>query len=204
MQFLLFSIPYLRAIFMSRRHLIAWVSKVTFIINRSAWACKFVPPLCCQQPSSCIRCIRYAAFSCCSWCCSLWCCCCHILMSLSMNNLMSLWVGKSIELNRLHPQVCSEWCLRLSSLETIGPILLRGRWTHMILGDMAYLVTYWWCWGMMLLYDDMLGSHISWLMNEKICCYATKDPYAFDEHILRFSLLRERESWPWWVKRMSW
>lgn len=68
---------------------------------------------------------------------------------------------------------------------------------------MEYLVTYWWCWGMMLLfpvliYDDMLGSHLCWLMHENICCYATKNPYAFNEHGLRIFLLRQRESWTWW------
>ena len=77
--------------------------QIAFTISGSAWSYNFVPPLCCQQPSSCIhcirficcvRCIRYAAFSWCSWCCSLWCCC---LMSLSTNNLMSSWVGKLID-----------------------------------------------------------------------------------------------------------
>ena len=97
MQLLLCSILCLCVIFLSRRHLIAWVSKVAFIINGSDWACNFVRHLCCQQPSSCIRCIRYAAFSGCSWCYSSWCCCCRILMSLSTKNLMSSWVGKSIE-----------------------------------------------------------------------------------------------------------
>ena len=91
---LLCSILCLRMIFMSHRHLIAWVSKVSFIISGSAWACNFVPFLRCQQPSSCIRCIRYASVNCCSWCYSLW---CFFLMSLSMNILMSSWIGKLIE-----------------------------------------------------------------------------------------------------------
>lgn len=97
MQLLLCSIFCLRAIFMSTCHFIVRVSKVAFIINWPAWACNLVLPLCCQQPSSCIHCIWYAAFSCYSWCCSLWCCCCHILTSLSMNNLMCSWVGKSMD-----------------------------------------------------------------------------------------------------------
>ena len=88
---------------MSHYHFIAWVSKVSFIISGSAWPCNFALPLCCQQPSSCIWCvrlvccvccIRYAAFSYYSWCCSLWCCC---LMSLSTNNLMSSRVGKPMD-----------------------------------------------------------------------------------------------------------
>ena len=78
------------------RHLIAQVSKVSFITSGSAWACNFVPPLCCQKPSSCIHCIWYATFSCCWWCCLLWCYCHHILMSLSRNNLISSWVDKFI------------------------------------------------------------------------------------------------------------
>ena len=88
MQLLICSIFCLHVIFMLCRHYIAWVSKFSFIISGSAWSCNVASPLCCQQPSACIcyvhfifciRCIRYAAFSCCSQCCSMWCCC---LMSL--------------------------------------------------------------------------------------------------------------------------
>lgn len=67
------------------------------VVASSAWSCNLAPPLCCQQPSYCIHCVRcilYDAFSYCSWCCSLWWCC---LMSLSMNNLMSSWLGKLID-----------------------------------------------------------------------------------------------------------
>jgi len=97
MQLLLYSILCLLVLFMSHRHLIARVSKVAFTISGFAWACNFVPPLCCQQPSSCVHCIRYVAFSCCSWCCLLWCCFRHTLMSFSTNNLMCLWVSKFID-----------------------------------------------------------------------------------------------------------
>ncbi len=63
MQLLLCSILYLRVIFLSHPHLISWVSKVSFITSGSSWACNFVPPLCCQQNSSCVCCIRYVAFN---------------------------------------------------------------------------------------------------------------------------------------------
>ena len=94
---LLCYIFYLHVIFMSWCHSIVGVSKVAFIINGPTWAFKLVPPLCFQQTSSCIHCIWYVVFSCFSWCCLLWFCCFHILMFLSMNKLMSLWVGKSID-----------------------------------------------------------------------------------------------------------
>jgi len=74
MQLLLCSILYLCAIFMLHHHLIAWVSKVSFITSGSAWACNFFLPLCCQQPSSCVHCIWYAAFIYCWLCFLLWCC----------------------------------------------------------------------------------------------------------------------------------
>ena len=97
MKIILCSILYLCVIFMLCHHLIAWVSKVAFIINGSSCACNFVPPLCFQQPSSRVRCIWYAAFNFPSWCFSLWWCCFHILMSFPMNNLMYSWVGKLID-----------------------------------------------------------------------------------------------------------
>lgn len=112
MQLLLCYIFYLCAIFMSCRHSIAGVSKVAFIINGPTWACKLVLPLCCQQPSSCIRYIWYVAFNYYSWCFSLW--CCH-LMSLFMNNLMSSWVGKLINTwSTASPSVL--WTVSLSLL----------------------------------------------------------------------------------------
>ena len=97
MQLLLCSILCLRMIFISRCHLVVQVSKLSFIVTGSSWACNFVSPLCCQQPSSRIHCIQYDAFIWCSWCCSMWWCCHHILMSLSTNNLMSSWVGNLID-----------------------------------------------------------------------------------------------------------
>lgn len=81
----------------SHHHIIAWVSKVAFIISGSSWACNFVLLLCCQKPSSCICRIQYASFSCYSWCCSLSCYCSHILRSLSTNNLTYSWVGNLID-----------------------------------------------------------------------------------------------------------
>ena len=98
MQLHLHSILCNRVTFMSHLHLIDWVSKVAFIMSGSTWTCNFVPPLCCQQPSSFIHCIRYAAVSYCSWYNSLWCCCCHILMYLSTSNLISLWLGKPTDI----------------------------------------------------------------------------------------------------------
>ena len=65
MQLLICSILYLHAIFMSRRHLISSVPKVSFITSGYACACNFVLPLCCQQTSSCIHCIQYISFSSC-------------------------------------------------------------------------------------------------------------------------------------------
>lgn len=64
MQLLLCSIFYLHAIFLSRRHFIAGVSKVDFIINRPTLTCNLVLPPCCQQPSSCIHCIWYYVLNC--------------------------------------------------------------------------------------------------------------------------------------------
>ncbi len=97
MKLLLCSIFCLRTIFMLHCHFIAWVSKVAFIITGYAWSCIFALPLCCQQPSCCIHCVHciwYASFSCYSGCFLLWLFC---LMSLSMNNLMSSWVGNPMD-----------------------------------------------------------------------------------------------------------
>lgn len=58
MQLLLCSILYLHGIFMSRHHLIASISKVSFTTSGFSWACNFVPDLCCQQPSSCLHCVQ--------------------------------------------------------------------------------------------------------------------------------------------------
>ena len=117
MKLLLCSILCLCVIFMSCCHLIAWVSKVSFIISGSSWSYNFVSPLCCQQTSSCIHCIPYVAVSCCSWCYSLWCYYCHILTSFSTNNLISSWVSKLIDIWSTTSLVYYEWCLRLWSLE---------------------------------------------------------------------------------------
>lgn len=97
MQLLLCSIFYLRVIFTSHHHLITSFSKVSFTIGGSSWAFNFPLPLRCQQDSYYIHCIWYATINCCSWCFLLWFFCHHILMSLSMKNMMPLWVGKSID-----------------------------------------------------------------------------------------------------------
>ena len=63
MQLIFCSIFYLRAIFVSCHHFIAGVSKVSFIINGTAWACNFFLPPFCQQPSSFIHCIWYVVLT---------------------------------------------------------------------------------------------------------------------------------------------
>ncbi len=115
MQLLLYFVLCLHVIFMSRHHLIASVSKVAFTTSKFAWACNFVLPLCFQQPFSCVRCIQCATFNYCSSCCLLWCCYHHILMSLSMNNLMSSWVGKFID-TWLTPSPSVLWTMSLTLL----------------------------------------------------------------------------------------
>ena len=81
----------------------------------TCWACNLVLLLCCQQPSY-IHCIWYVVFNYCSWCCLLWCYCCHLLMFLSRNNLMSSWVGKFVDTwSTASPSVLWMWSSYLLS-----------------------------------------------------------------------------------------
>jgi len=154
MKLLLCSIIHLHEIFMSCHHLIAWVSKVAFIISGSAWSCNFVLPLCCQQPSSCIHCIRcvrwihcvhcihciwcvwYAAFRCCSWCCLL------RYLDILVYEQLDIFMSRQ---SYRHLIDCISKCslngvFDSTLLETIVPAPLRGRWTHAIPDDMATLM----------------------------------------------------------------
>lgn len=141
MKLLLCSVLYLPVIFMSRGHLIAWVSKVAFFTSGYAWACNFVPPLCYQQPSTCIHCIQCADFNWCSFCFLLWCCRHHILMSLFVNKLMSLWVGKFIGTwSTTFLSLLLNGVFDFDLLETIVPVLLKGKWTPAIPRDMETLM----------------------------------------------------------------
>ena len=148
MQLLLCSILYLCTIFMSCRHLIAWVSKVAFIISGCAWSCNFVLPLCCHQPSSCIHylrfihciccvhCIRYAAFSFCSWCCLLW------YLDVVFYEQLDIFMSRQAHRNLIvYISRCAlNGVFDFALFKTIIHALLRGRWKPKIPRDLAKLM----------------------------------------------------------------
>jgi len=133
--FLHFSL-FLRAILLSCGHLIASISKDTFITSGSAWTCNFASPLHCQQPSSCICHMQV----------------CYLLMLLMVLFIVMLLpfyldilVYEQLDVfidRQVHRHLieCIPSCTLNSVFETallgaIVPVLLRGRWTPVIPRD---------------------------------------------------------------------
>jgi len=155
MQLLLCSILCLRMIFMSRRRLITWVSKVAFMISGSSWACNFVLSLYCQQPSSCICCIRFIHYIhfvhciCCIWYVSFS-CCSMLLAVMLLLSYLDVLVYKQLDIfvsRQAHRHLidyisrCAlNGVFNSAFLETIVLALMRGIWTLAIPGDMETLV----------------------------------------------------------------
>ena len=137
MQLLICSILCLHVIVLSP---LTWISKFSFIISGFAWACNFVPPLCCQQTSSCIHLV----------------CCLQLLLMvllalMLLPSYLDILVYKQLDVfmdRRVHRHLidCISSCTLNSVfdstlLESIVPVLLRGRWKLVIPREITILMT---------------------------------------------------------------
>lgn len=135
MKLLLCFFPYLRVIFVSCRHLIASISKVSFITTGSAWACNFVPPLSCQQPSPYIHCVQV-----------------YLLLLLLMvllfhldiffHEQLDVFIDRQVNGHLINfiPSCAPNGVFDSSLLEVVVPMLLRGKWTSAMPGDITTLM----------------------------------------------------------------
>jgi len=141
LQLLLYFFLCLRAILFSCRYLIASVFKDAFITSGFAWTCNFASPLGCQKPSSFL---------------------CHVQVYYLLLLLMVLLTVVSLPFHldilvyeqldvfidrKVHrhlidwiPSGALNGAFDSALLEANVPVLLRGRWTPVIPGDITTLM----------------------------------------------------------------